>query len=417
MNLLMMTKFFPFGTGEAFIENEIEVLASYYDKILIIACEAPNETYNRKLPANVIAKGIKQVTKFGKMVDTVLGQKNFVFASPELKKEKMNIRSVKQICFLNYFEEKSSRIFKKIERKRFLDEFGEEPYDIYSYWFFVTAKIAVEIKKHHSDNVLCMFTRAHRYDLYAEKNETGYLPFRELFLECFDMVFPCSDNGTDYLVSRYPKYENKIKTSFLGTLDHGLGSKSTDGGFRVVSCSRVEPVKRIPLIFEAMELLDQKGVRVEWTHIGGGDALAGIKEKASTLKNVKCVFTGNMPNQAVMDFYKENPVDLFLNVSSSEGLPVSIMEAISFGIPVIATNVGGTSEIVIPGVTGVLMDEEVSPEELSNQIELFYNMRECDDYLYYQKQCRSYWETHFRAIDNYNKMNQFIRENRNGEVK
>ena len=40
------------------------------------------------------------------------------------------------------------------------------------------------------------------------------------------------------------------------------------------------------------------------------------------------------------------PVDLFLTVSANEGIPVSIMEAQSFGIPVIATDVGGISEIV-----------------------------------------------------------------------
>lgn len=416
MNLLMLTKFFPFGTGEAFIENEIEVLSAYYDNVLIIACEAPSETYSRKLPTNVTAKGIKQVSKLGKLADTVLGQKNFVFASPEVRKEKENTHSIKQECFLNYFEAKSTRVYREIERRGYLEELGAEPYAIYSYWLFVTARVAIEIKKKHSDRVAYMFTRAHRYDLYAEKNGTGYLPFRELFLESFDMVLPCSDNGTDYLVSRYPKYADKIQTSFLGTLDHGLGSKSTDGVFRIVSCSRVEPVKRVPLILEALELLDRKDVHIQWTHIGGGDALAGIQEKASALKNVKCVFTGNMPNQAVMNFYRENPADLFINVSSSEGLPVSIMEAISFGIPVMATDVGGTSEIVISGITGILLDEDVSPEELSKQIKRLYNMRDSDDYLSYQKQCRDYWESNFQAIENYNKMYRFVQENRNGET-
>ena len=39
-------------------------------------------------------------------------------------------------------------------------------------------------------------------------------------------------------------------------------------------------------------------------------------------------------------------IDLFINTSSSEGVPVSIMEALSVGIPIIATDVGGTKEIV-----------------------------------------------------------------------
>ena len=48
----------------------------------------------------------------------------------------------------------------------------------------------------------------------------------------------------------------------------------------------------------------------------------------------------------MLDYYKNNIIDIFINLSASEGIPVSIMDAISFGIPCIATNVGGTGEIV-----------------------------------------------------------------------
>ncbi|MGZ5247769.1 MAG: glycosyltransferase, partial [Flavitalea sp.] len=57
--------------------------------------------------------------------------------------------------------------------------------------------------------------------------------------------------------------------------------------------------------------------------------------------------------------------DLFLNVSESEGVPVSIMEAMSAGLPVIATNVGGTREIV-DGSNGVLVNKNISALELSD---------------------------------------------------
>ncbi|MFR4320263.1 MAG: glycosyltransferase [Blautia massiliensis (ex Durand et al. 2017)] len=44
-----------------------------------------------------------------------------------------------------------------------------------------------------------------------------------------------------------------------------------------------------------------------------------------------------------------------MNVSSSEGIPVSIMEATSFGIPGIATDAGGTKEIIRDKENGVLL--------------------------------------------------------------
>ena len=56
---------------------------------------------------------------------------------------------------------------------------------------------------------------------------------------------------------------------------------------------------------------------------------------------------GHLDNNEIFNMYKNNSYDYFITLSESEGLPVSIMEAISCGIPVIATAVGGITEIVI----------------------------------------------------------------------
>ena len=48
-------------------------------------------------------------------------------------------------------------------------------------------------------------------------------------------------------------------------------------------------------------------------------------------------------------------IDLFVLPSLSESLPVSIIEAMSFGIPVVATDVGGVPEIVADGETGYII--------------------------------------------------------------
>jgi colanic acid/amylovoran biosynthesis glycosyltransferase len=73
-------------------------------------------------------------------------------------------------------------------------------------------------------------------------------------------------------------------------------------------------------------------------------------------------------NEEVIHFYKKEKPSLFINVSSSEGIPVSIMEAFSFGIPVIATNVGGTHEIVIDNYNGILLKENPTIEEIKSAI-------------------------------------------------
>jgi glycosyltransferase involved in cell wall biosynthesis len=59
--------------------------------------------------------------------------------------------------------------------------------------------------------------------------------------------------------------------------------------------------------------------------------------------------------------------DIFVNPSYSEGLPTSVMEAASVGLPVIATDVGGTREIVEHGTTGLLV-EPYQPEQIAAAI-------------------------------------------------
>lgn len=119
---------------------------------------------------------------------------------------------------------------------------------------------------------------------------------------------------------------------------------SDDGTFRVVTCSYVVPVKRLDRLVDALASCRTK---IEWTHIGGGESLAALEESACRLPpEIRLHFAGTLPNREVLARYAAGPVDLFVNVSASEGLPVSIAEAMMHGIPALATDVGGTSELV-----------------------------------------------------------------------
>lgn len=80
--------------------------------------------------------------------------------------------------------------------------------------------------------------------------------------------------------------------------------------------------------------------------------------------NAKGHLPGFSNGEALMDFYKKNSADVFVNCSSTEGTSVAIMEAISCGIPVIATSVGGNTEIVSEQ-NGRLLPENPTPEEIA----------------------------------------------------
>ena len=122
----------------------------------------------------------------------------------------------------------------------------------------------------------------------------------------------------------------------------------------VASCSRIAPVKRVYLIARLLSSLNEN-IPVHWHHFGGGHCDETEREvKKLRDAGAKVDMHGYTPNSEVRRFYADERVDLFINLSSSEGIPVSIMEALSANIPVIATDVKGTPEAVLDSRSGML---------------------------------------------------------------
>lgn len=400
MNLLLLTKFFPYGTGEAFIENEIGVLARYYEHITVIACEPDGDMSDvRKVPGNV---SVYKVPASSKKKDIFNGLLQLTNADDDLREEKNYCKGLTRRAFLGYFEAKSRRVFEYIKEHNFLNGLEENNYVLYSYWLFMTARVSTLIAMEIPPAL--MISRAHGYDLYEEINKINYLPYRRLFLRRFDNVFPCSKNGSDYLKKKYPGISENVTTSHLGTTDFGTTEASGDGVFRIASCSRVVPIKRLNRLVNALSLLEDSGLRIEWTHFGGGSGFEELKKLCeSKLKNIRYILKGDTKHTELMRIYSENPIDLFVNVSSSEGLPVSIMEAISFSIPVAATDVGGTKEIVVNGETGMLIPPDFTDERLSRVLKEFITGKIKID----RSACRDFWEKNYTAKKNYQKFCEF----------
>ena len=139
-----------------------------------------------------------------------------------------------------------------------------------------------------------------------------------------------------------------------------------------MTCSYLTEVKRLSLLIKALAICKSP---ITWTHLGGGALLAQLTEQAqnSLPSNILWRFTGVLDNQEILEFYQREPADVFINMSSSEGLPVSIMEAMSYGIPVMATNVGGTAELVNAD-NGFLWSATVTPENIAQTIKDFHDL-------------------------------------------
>ena len=69
-----------------------------------------------------------------------------------------------------------------------------------------------------------------------------------------------------------------------------------------------------------------------------------LKEECTRL-GIEFEFKAQQPSDAILQFYRETPISLFCNLSYAEGIPVSMMEAAMFGIPLLATDTFGNPEI------------------------------------------------------------------------
>jgi glycosyltransferase involved in cell wall biosynthesis len=177
---------------------------------------------------------------------------------------------------------------------------------------------------------------------------------------------------------------------------------STDDVYRIVSCSMLEAVKRVDLLLEgiACAARSRPDQRFEWRHFGNGERRLALQEQVnkSFPPNAKGFLPGYSTKADLMRYYEQNPVDIFVNVSSTEGTPVAVMEAISCGIPVIATAVGGNVEIALEK-NGLLLDTNPTPEQVGNALLAFWDDREAA--LRKRAGSREVWRERYNADANF----------------
>jgi glycosyltransferase involved in cell wall biosynthesis len=182
----------------------------------------------------------------------------------------------------------------------------------------------------------------------------------------------------------------------LGVEDRGTNPISNAEAYTIVSCSSLSWYKR-PLLL--VEVLKHLTIPVRWIHLGDGPMRDAFLEASSQLPgNIKFEFKGSISNTEVISFYQQNPVDLVLNLSSFEGIPVSLMEAISFGIPIAGCNVCGIPEIVNSN-TGLLLDMSPNPKGTASVIIDFLKTKSRNGAL--REGVKEYWEQNFKANKNY----------------
>lgn len=245
-------------------------------------------------------------------------------------------------------------------------------------------------------------TRVHGHDLYLERHHPPYQPFSPGMYRHLAKTYTVSQAGQDYLgtlgVSR-----DHTAVARLGVEDPGHTCRpSDDGVFRLVSCSLLVPLKRVPLLAQGILAFAGKhpSMKIQWTHLGDGNEKGRVaRETRSPPENLRIILMGQLENSEILRFYRDNPCDLFVHLSASEGLPMVMQEASSVGLPILATNVGGVNEIVTPG-NGRLLPANPSLEHIVEGLEWFAGLEE-PERSQYRKAAREVYEKFFNARENH----------------
>lgn len=273
----------------------------------------------------------------------------------------------------------------------------EENTFVYSYWCDDLATTGTYCKKLRPD--INFISRAHGFDVFEEQSDFNYIFFRQFQLASLDRLWPVSKAGATHLKAQNPSFSSKIEHQYLGIKSNGVICFEKTEVIRIVTCSHLRSIKRLDLLVKALKL--SRDANIEWHVIGAGEDLEHLRRASEELPpNCKTVFHGHQKVDKIHQLYSEIHFDFLVSLSSSEGLPVSMMEAISHGIPVLATDVGGCKEIV-SSITGILIPVKFSEKEL---LAIILNCKDGEfNELKKRQEIVEFWKRYFNAELNYKK--------------
>ena len=397
--LLVLTEKFPYENGETFLESEIDHW-NCFDRVLLCP-----------LSINIDKSSIRDIKccelvelssrRVNKLIGILKASFKSEFWSEVKELKKKSNRIAESFSKLIGMTVNMDNMVSQIDNYLVANIQQDDELYLYAYWLYNPAYVAACLSE-KKPNVIRAVSRAHGFDVYEFRSH-NYLPYRKKIFNQLDGVYCVSKDGTNYLKECYPEYASKFRCAYHGTTDYGAGPyKREEAMLRLVSCSNCIKIKRLDLIIDALSSLNDSDIQVSWTHYGGGPLIDDLKLYAQKkLKDkIRFEFKGVVANSAIMIAYKNVQYDLFINVSKTEGIPVSIMEAMSFGIPAMATNVGGTSELVLDGINGFLLDDRISATKIAEKL-LSISRMDDDSYLNMRSAARQYWNEKFNSKINY----------------
>jgi len=132
----------------------------------------------------------------------------------------------------------------------------------------------------------------------------------------------------------------------------------------IIFVGRLLPIKGLDYLMNAMKIIQNKNKNVFLTLVGDGYYRKSLEKMIKKLEIEKAVtFTGKIPNTEIPKYLSNS--DVFVLPSLSEGFPNVVLEAMAAGLPIVASNIGGLSELIKNNENGYLVETK-NPEQLAD---------------------------------------------------
>jgi len=175
------------------------------------------------------------------------------------------------------------------------------------------------------------------------------------------------------------KYAFKNKIFYNGLYTESFKKSITGDKLKIVFVGRLVAQKSPLLFMKVIKELQKENLPYEVSIFGDGALKSKMEEYAEANKLHTIAFRGKVGHAEVLKAMSES--NLLISTSESEGMSMAILEAISAGVYVIATNVSGNNNMIVEGVNGNLVEVN-NPLQIVDRIKAFYTDKLLKQYIY-----------------------------------
>lgn len=383
MHIYYITATYPYGNGESFLEEEIISLLEYGHSVTIVPRSIKGKVrksflkLHTKSNLSLLAKSILDF-------EIIKVFTKFFLGSP--------LKLIKQISIIMKSPKKIHKNLFVLPKSTWLaDKITKDNVDhVHVHWGGTTSSMVLlaGVIQDFQWSITC-----HRWDIY-ENNLLKIKSEKSKFMRLISdkgKIDVCKFGALDY-----KSFVIHMGVSVEDNIEIPIKNNNNEI-FRILCPANLIEVKGHKYLIQATQLLKEKGVRDFKIDIAGEGELKSeildLIKKLDVENNFN--FLGQIPHDELIAQLKDGQYNLVvlpsvdLGKGLHEGIPVSLMEAMSYGIPVISTKTGSIPDLVNE-FSGILVDEK-NPIQICSQIiklmydDIYFKEKSSNGYFYVKK--------------------------------